>query len=215
MQPEFWQETWVLEGSKTSFHLPNVHPYLLEHCPPPFLQGKRVFVPLAGKTRDLEYFRQHAAWAVAVELVAKPIRQFMADQHLVYEERENGLFAADRLSFYQRDLFELGAAEVGPVDLIYDRASLIAFPPEMRRRYVAKIHQLAGLGCQIFLNTLEYAPYLDEPPFSVGPDEIERSFGAAFQVEHVEAALRPGHGMQRKFGLDYVKEHLFVLTRVR
>ena len=95
-----------------------------------------------------------------------------------------------------------------------DRASLIAFPLDMRLRYLAKIDELAPVGCRLFLNTLEYAPYLDEPPFSVGPREVETYYGRRYRIEHVESPLRPGHGMQRKFGLDYVKEHLFVLTKV-
>lgn len=212
MQPEFWHQSWVVEGSKTSFHRPDVHPYLFKHCPPSFLEGKRVFVPLAGKTNDLEYFRQHAAWAVGVELVEKPILQFMEEQNLDYERRPGGLIRAERLSFFHRDIFDLTVEDVGHLDLIYDRASLIAFPLDMRMRYLAKIHELAPAGCQIVLNTLEYAPYMEEPPFSVAPADVDSYFSHRFRIDHAEAPLRPGHGMQRKFGLDYVKEHLFVLS---
>lgn len=217
MQPQFWQESWIAEGSKTSFHRPDVHPYLFDHAPAESLAGLRVFVPLAGKTNDLEYFRRHAAHTVGIELVEKPVRQFLAEQHLEFEESHEPLhrFHAERLTFICGDIFDLSRDDVGPLDLIYDRASLIAFPDTMRRRYLAKIDELAPVGCRVLLNTLEYAPLLPEPPFSLGPADVARAYGDRWAIEHLESSLRPGHGMQRKFGLRFVKEHLLRLTKLR
>lgn len=215
MQPAFWRESWQLEGTKTSFHRPDIHPYVLDYAPPPFLAGKRVFVPLAGKTNDLDYFRRHADYTVGVELVEKPIRQFFEEHDLLYATEGDGVFRTAGMKFLQRDLFELTPEDVGPVDFVYDRASLIAFPEDMRRQYLRKMDELTGVGSRTLLITLEYAPLLDEPPFSLGAEEIRDYYGEKYDIEHVEWPERPGHGMQRKYGLDYVREHGFWLTKRR
>ena len=215
MQPAFWQESWDHEGYKTSFHRPDLHPYVAHYLPPERLAGRRVFVPLAGKTVDLAYFRDHAAHATGVELVEKPIHQFFHEQGLPYADDGEGRFQSSRLTFLNRDLFALDRDEVGPIDFVLDRASLIAFPLEMRLKYLRKMDELLPVGAQTLLITLEYEPYLDSPPFSVCPGNVAAYYGDNYEIELVESPLRPGHGMQRVFNLDFVREHGFLITKVR
>jgi len=214
MEPEFWIESWQLEGSKTSFHRPDIHPYVLKYAPPEFLEGKRVLVPLAGKTNDLEWFRQNAMHTTGIELVERPIRDFFSEHDLEFSRRSRKQFVAQKMTFFCTDLFELTPQEVGPIDFIYDRASLIAFPYEMRLRYLEKMDELAHPGTQTLLITLEYEPRMDTPPFSVTPAEVEEYYGAKYSIEHIEWPDRPNHGMKYKFGLDFVKEHGFLLTKM-
>ncbi|MCP6758336.1 MAG: carotenoid oxygenase family protein [Fischerella sp. CENA71] len=49
MKAEFWFESWNVDGSKTSFHRQNIHPYIKTHTPPSQLKGKRLLpkVPLS------------------------------------------------------------------------------------------------------------------------------------------------------------------------
>ncbi|ONI92237.1 thiopurine S-methyltransferase, partial [Saccharothrix sp. ALI-22-I] len=108
-------------------------------------------------------------------------------------------------------IFKLTPEALGPVDLVYDRAALIAFPYDMRRRYAEAITRLVGPGTRYFINTLEYHPRLSTPPFTVGPEEIVDRFGHAFEVEHVAAEPRPSHRMVEKFGLTSLVEHGFLL----
>ena len=61
----------------------------------------------------------------------------------------------------------------------------------MRVRYVAKIDRLTSPGAVKFVNTVQYDPALDTPPFSIGPDDIERYHGERYLIEHVECAARP------------------------
>ena len=61
MEPQFWIHSWERGGSCISFHRPDIHPYVVKYVTPGFLAGKRVLVPLCGKTVDLLWFRQHAA----------------------------------------------------------------------------------------------------------------------------------------------------------
>lgn len=212
MQTQFWIDSWNIGGAKTSFHRTDVHPYVLKYFPPTRLRGKRVLVPLCGKTVDLVYFRAHAAQVIGVELVDKAIQQFFAEQQLPYVRREDR-YEAERLTIIHSNFLSLSQADVGHIDLVYDRAALVALPRLMRLRYVQKINTVLPVGGQQFVNTLEYAPTLDEPPFSVTAAEVRQYYGAHYHILHLEQPLLPQHGMVQKFGLQFLKEHGFLLTK--
>ncbi|MCE7986492.1 MAG: thiopurine S-methyltransferase [Caldilinea sp. CFX5] len=212
MEAQFWIDSWHIGGAKTSFHRRDIHPYLYKHLPPATLQGKRVLAPLCGKTLDLLYFRDHAAHVIGVELVEMAVQQFFAEHDLPFVQRGNR-YEAERLTLICGDFFALTPADVGPLHLSYDRASLVALPLPMRLRYIQQVQALLPVGGQQFVNTLEYAPLLPEPPFSITPEEVAAYYGATHQIQHLEAPLLPDHGMVRKFGLTYLKEHGFLLTK--
>ena len=212
MEAQFWIDSWHIGGAKASFHRRDIHPYLCKHLPPHALHGKRVLVPLCGKTLDLLYFRDHAAHVIGVELVEVAVQQFFAEHNLPFVQRGNRYEAAG-LTLICGDFFALTAADLGAIDLIYDRASLVALPLGMRLRYIEKVQELLPVGAQQFVNTLEYVPLLPEPPFSITPEEVAAYYGATHQIQHLEAPVLPEHGMVRKFGLRYLKEHGFLLTK--
>ena len=212
MKAEFWRESWEIGGTKTSFHRRDIHPFVTEHCPPELLAGKRVLVPLCGKTNAMSWFQEHAEHTVGVELVEAAILQYFEEHPQPYERRGDR-YEADGLTILNADLFQLTREEVGRVDLVYDRASLIAFPAAMRRAYLEQMDALGHVGTRTMLITLEYSPIMDEPPFSVNAGDVREYYGDSYCVEHFANAPRPGHGMERKYGLDYVIEHGFWLTK--
>jgi thiopurine S-methyltransferase len=213
MEESFWYESWDEGGTKTSFHLRDVHPHAAMLAQHGLLDDATVLVPLCGKSVDLPYFAQHARKVIGVELVPQAVTQFFADNALTPAENPPGVFTADNLEIRCCDLFSLTPADLDPVDLVYDRASLIAFPEGMRELYVAKMIELIPPGSRYFINTLEYRPVLPTPPFSVGPEQIEQYYGATFDIEHVRRDERPEHRMVEKFGLDRLVEHGFLLRR--
>lgn len=83
----------------------------------------------------------------------------------------------------------------------------------MRLQYIQKIHKLLPAHSQQFINTLEYFPIQAQPPFSISAEEVAQYYGQSFSIEHLEAPLVPKHGLIRAWGLEYVKEHGFLLTR--
>lgn len=214
MEPEFWFESWKAEGSATSFHRPDIHPFVQKHLNPEMLKGKRVLVPLCGKTNDMMWFREHADHVIGIELVDKAILQFFEEQNLPYNNSRKDFFEAERLSIIHKDLFELTAEDLGMVDLIYDRASLIAFPEKMRVDYINKLDQLSHVGTQTLLITLEYAPILPTPPFSLNEADIKGYYGSNHTIEHVEAVNRPDHRMKQKLGLEYFIENAYLMTKL-
>lgn len=212
METQFWIDSWKEGGFKTSFHRPTTHRYILKHLTPDFLRGKRVLVPLCGKSVDMVYFREHASHVVGIELAEEAIYQFFDEQQISFV-RNGNRFEAEGLTLICENLFALSAEEVGHIDLIYDRASLVALPEPMRLSYVSKIHELLPNGGQQFINTLEYAPYRPEPPFSVPLADLQLYYGQTHAIEHLEQPLIPDHGLIRVWGLEYVKEHGFLLTK--
>lgn len=53
-------------------------------------------------------------------------------------------FSAPGIDIFQGDIFALDAETLGPVDAVYDRAALIALPPDMRPRYAAHVTAITG-----------------------------------------------------------------------
>ncbi|MEZ4731696.1 MAG: hypothetical protein R3E79_31645 [Caldilineaceae bacterium] len=212
MEAQFWMDSWQIGGTKTSFHRRDIHPYVVKYFSPAALKGKRILVPLCGKTVDMAYFRQHAAAVIGVELVEQAVQQFFAEQGLAYIQHGNR-FETERLTMICGDFFSLTHADVGHIDLVYDRASLVALPLPMRMQYIRKINELLPVGNQQFINTLEYAPLLPEPPFSITPEEVAHYYGANYTIQHLEAPELPEHRMVQKFHLRFLKEHGFLLTK--
>jgi thiopurine S-methyltransferase len=123
------------------------------------------------------------------------VRQFFVEHGATPTVTPRGAFveyAAGAITIFAGDWFSTDAALVGAVDAVYDRAALIAMPPELRSRYAAHERALAG-AAPILLVTLEYPQSLmDGPPFAVLEAEV-RALYAGARVELVEdAAGRTG-----------------------
>lgn len=212
MEKAFWLNSWELEGHYTSFHRKDIHPYIIKHLPPFELEGRSVFVPLCGKTLDMLYFSHFAQRVVGVELVEKAITQFFEENKLAYTQRGRR-FVSGNITIFCCDFFTLTPDDLGPIDIVYDRASLVALPHPMRMRYLQTLERLTPVGALTFLNTLEYKPTLPTPPFSITPDEV-CSYFPNYVIDHVESPLLPGHGMVHKFNLSFLIEHGFIMRKL-
>lgn len=212
MHPDFWLKSW--ETGATSFHRKDVHPYITTYATPDVLRGKRVLVPLCGKTNDLMWFREYGEHVVGVELAEQGIVQFFEEQQLPYRKVSATRYEAEGITMLQRDFFELTSDDVGRIDYVYDRAALVALPVDgMRQRYLDKVDELMEVGAQAMVITLEYAPLMAEPPFSITPEETCGYYRANYTIAHVESPEVPDHRMIPKFGLSFLKEHCFIVTK--
>lgn len=212
MEKAFWLKSWELEGPYTSFHRKDIHPYLIRHLPPFSLEGKSVLVPLCGKSVDMIYFSHFANRVIGVELVEKAVLQFFAENHRPFK-RVGNRFISGNITIFCCDLFSLTSADLGVVDIVYDRASLVALPEPMRMRYRQTLEKLTPVGAMLFLNTVEYAPALPTPPFSISPQDVSAYF-PNYVIDHVESPTLPNHGMVRKFNLSFLIEHGFLMRKL-
>ena len=75
------------------------------------------------------------------------------------------------------------------VDGYYDRAALVALPPEMRARYVAHVAALLPSGARGLLVSFEYLPAEGGPPFSVPEVPSTKPANGSFDMKPTTSAL--------------------------
>lgn len=67
---------------------------------------------------------------------------------------------------------------------VYDRAALIALPPEMRQRYAAHLAAILPRHCRGLLVTLDYdQAVVAGPPFAVAQDEVQALLARRWQLD--------------------------------
>lgn len=182
MEREFWLEAW--RQGRIGFHREQVNPALVAH-EALFLGGgpHRVLVPLCGKSVDLAWLAARGHEVVGVELSPIAIDAFFEEAQIERTIREVGAFRLHEspgLTIVEGDWFEVTADLVGTFDRVWDRAAMIALPPDWRARYVGHLEQLARPGALILLSTLEYDPsVMSGPPFSVTEEEVRMRYQQA------------------------------------
>ncbi|MCU0760689.1 MAG: thiopurine S-methyltransferase [Steroidobacteraceae bacterium] len=203
MDPAFWLERW--QRNEIGFHQAAPHKGLARHWSRLGLpRGARVFVPLAGKSLDMIWLGAQGHAVVGIELAAEAVRAF-ATEHGPLE----------RVELRCGDLFDLDPASLGPIQGVFDRASLVALPPAMRRRYARKLAELSPPGTRTLLVTMEYdQARMPGPPHAVLESEVHELFGATHAVELLErdAALDDFPRFAQR-GVDALAEAYFLLTR--
>lgn len=221
MKAEFWHERW--QSDQLGFHQAEVNARLVEHWPAldPWLgppAEAAVFVPLCGKSLDMVWLRERGHPVVGIELSAIAIRDFFAAVDVTPRIEEQGPLVCSSgagYTLYCGDFFDLGPEQLADISGVYDRAALIALPPELRARYVEHSIRILPPDVSILLIGLEYdQARMSGPPHSVPPSEIERRYGGAFEIERLASS---GWGQaQERFrerGLDEWCETVFRLSR--
>lgn len=210
--PEFWHGKWA--ANQIGFHLEDVNPLLIEYWSytKPNHQDK-VFVPLCGKSEDLVWLATKHEDVQGVELSNIAVRAFFAEHFytpmVMPVNGQHELFQFDELSIYTGDFF---TAPIQPVDIVYDRASLVALPEEMRAEYVQKIKSLLKPGARILLVSLDYQQSeMAGPPFSVAEQEI-RSLYSGFKVTKLyRDEAGDDHPKIAKKGLSRFAEEVYLI----
>jgi thiopurine S-methyltransferase len=182
MEPEFWHQRWA--SNQIGFHEDQVNAYLARHYAHLGLApGETVFVPLCGKSVDLRWLAHQGAHVVGVELSPIAVESFFAEQGLTPQTSKEGAFAvweSGPIRLLCGDYFALAPADLAGAHIVYDRAALIALPPERRAEYVAHLDRLLPGARRTLLITLEYPQeQMQGPPFSVAEREVHSLFAGA------------------------------------
>lgn len=218
MHEEFWQARWA--RNEIGFHRSEVNPALQAHWPAlQLVPGSTVLVPLCGKSLDMPWLAAHGHAVLGVELAEKAVADFFAEQGLVAEVSADGALrrhqAAD-IALLQGDLFAVSAAQTAGCAGYYDRAALIALPPEMRPRYVAHLQSLLPSGCRGLLVTLDYPQEQKKgPPFAVSDAEVRALYGEGWRIELLEDAdVLADNGNFGALGVTELRQRVYRLTRL-
>lgn len=185
MEHQFWNDRW--EQNQIGFHQEAINAYLESHWQELGLADNApVFVPLCGKSLDMLWLREQGHSVLGIELSELALEQFFSENQLPvtrYRQGEFACFQTDQLRLLAGDFFKLTAEDIAPIEAVYDRASLIALPPEMRVDYARHMARLLPEGAHILLISLEYEDgMLKGPPFCVRETEVQQLFSEWFNV---------------------------------
>ena len=188
MEHDFWHERWNL--NQIGFHEAEANALMVSNLDALDLApGARVFLPLCGKTRDIAWLLDRGYRGVGAELSEKAVRALFAEMDFAPEVSEHGRlrrFSGPDIEILAGDVFEVTAEALGPVDAVYDRAALVALPPETRPRYAAHVHDITG-GARQLLICFEYdQSVMPGPPFSVDAAEVERVHAPRYGLTRLE-----------------------------
>ncbi len=154
---ELWLQCW--RDRSTDFHQKTVNPLLVRYWQSLNLPAKsRVFVPLCGKSLDLLWLAGQGHQVAGIELSPIAVRAFFRENRLHPVRRQVGRlteWSSGQIRIFCGDIFALTAADLGPVNAVYDRAALTALPETTRIAYVAHLHALIPVMCPIFLVSAE------------------------------------------------------------
>ncbi|WP_047540721.1 thiopurine S-methyltransferase [Methylotenera versatilis] len=197
MQANFWHQKW--EKNQIGFHLPAANPLLVKHFFALNLkQGSRIFLPLCGKSLDIAWLLAQGYQIAGAELSAIAIEDLFRSLNLTPKITQKNTithYSAPDIDLFVGDIFDVTPSMLGKVDVIYDRAALVALPVEMRKKYSDHLIKLTQLAPQLLI-CFEYDESLHAgPPFSVGADEVKTHYQARYDLtllasEPVEGGLK-------------------------
>lgn len=198
MTPSFWHARW--RDGLTGFHMDRPNPALKGWDAP---DSAHVLVPLCGKSLDLHWLAERGHRVTGVELSSIACAAFFDDAGLQPDRTPVGAYMAwshGPITLLEGDLFALE----GRFEAVYDRAALIALPPDLRVRYATTLKRcVRGPG---LLVTLEYDPAEREgPPWSVTDEEVHRLFTATL----LEDESLEGDPFVKRAGLSWARERSY------
>lgn len=213
---DYWIGRW--ERGETGWHQAEAEPALRERFKdqPP----SRVFVPLCGKSLDLKWLEERGHDVIGVELSELACRAFFQENGLEFRESSRGgfrVFSGGRITLFCGDFFALTPELLGPIGAVYDRAALIALPPELRASYASHLTGLIGDAAKApsfrFLQILlERTPHdSNGPPFSVTGEELRALYGGKFRIE----LLSRGRAEPSKPGPFEMHQCVYLLEAIR
>ena len=218
MNPEFWQERW--QNKRIGFNQPEVNPLLIKYFRTLDLPASsRVFVPLCGKSIDMLWLIDQGYDVVGIELVESAVQEFFTEQDIAYTITEHdkhpnikcyqAQLLGQTIELWVADIFTLGADNIGHVDAVYDRAALIAMPPELRPQYSQQVIDLSQNAVQLLL-TLNYDQNERAgPPFSISHEKIEQYYSAHYQINELEGEVSTLNAAPEMA----VTEHVWLLSQ--
>ncbi len=216
MKKEFWLERW--ERGEIGFHQDQINPFLHQYWQE--LRNSHrgeVFVPLCGKSQDMVWLRQQGCEVLGVELSSIAVEDFFRENGQLPTHAISGKFKsceADGVRILCGDFFDLSKADLANVSAVYDRASLVALPPDMRERYARHLVDILPPATQILLVTFDYPQAeMQGPPFAVSVNEVEALYDKYAEIRLLaqKDALQKNPRFKQR-GVSRMEESIFLLT---
>ena len=200
METSFWLQKW--QQNEIAFHEHVANPALVKHVNKLALKkDSRVFLPLCGKTLDIAWLLSKDYRIVGAELSQTAIKQLFIGLSVkpnISKIGELNHYSAKNIDIFVGDVFNLSQKILGDVDAVYDRAALIALPPETRHRYTQHLMKITNKAPQLLLSVEYNQKLMAGPPFSVSNDEVIRHYAKSYTPTLLSSTDIPG-GIKGKF----------------
>jgi thiopurine S-methyltransferase len=202
-------------------HTDKVNSQLIEYLDELKLSSQNsIFVPLCGKSLDMNYLIQKNYKVIGVEISELAIQQFFEENNLSYtisKEEKFELYEGDKIKIYCGDFFDLQSNHLNHVKAVYDRASLIALDDELRQKYVKHLSDIISLDVRILLLILNYPQHQRSgPPFAVSKLEVDKLFKGSFDFQELYCVDDiENEPMFQNLGVDFVEKAVYLLQKVR
>jgi thiopurine S-methyltransferase len=211
MNPSFWRERW--EKNEIGFHEGKPNPLLVKHFHElSVAKGRRIFVPLCGKTLDISWLLSRGYRVAGAELSQLAIEQLFMELGMQPEVTTVGKveqWSANNLDIFVGDIFAVSEKMLSPIDAVYDRAALVAFPEDIRKRYTAHLTEVTKKSPQLLICYEYDQSLMDGPPFSVSNEEVHRHYATAYDLTLLSSTEVAG-GLK---GKGPAKEDVWLLKR--
>lgn len=216
MEHDFWHGKW--QRQEIGFHQSEINQHLMKHWVSLAIpEGSKVFVPLCGKSLDMIWLLEKGYEVIGVELSPIAVEEFFSENDIVAEVCEEGHFTLYKhgdLTIYRGDIFQLTEQHLQGVDVVYDRAALVALPAELRKAYVQHLDKLLRGQQDMLLVAMEYQQsQMPGPPFSVLQSEVQALFSDNHDVHLLEQfdVLKVAP-MFKERGLDELYEAVYHIS---
>lgn len=194
---EYWKQLWLKKTDES--HIDEVNPHLKEFFylfnanGDGKMSGKRILVPLCGKTRDLKWLYGKGLTVVGVELSKKAVESFFVENHLKHtiennESRKTTIYHHDNnLRIYVNDIFELDSDALGgKFDFVWDRAAMVAMLYNQQKEYCSHIRELLTPNGQALLELVEYDESMySGPPYNITANDLKLLLNRKFEIEQL------------------------------
>ena len=194
MDVNIWEKRWL--KNDIGFHEARPNPNLISYLANLNLaKGSRIFVPLCGKTVDIRWLLSNGYRVAGIELIELAVDQLFSENGIEPEVTSIGelkRFSGKNIDIFVGNVFDLDKETLGAVDGVYDRAALVAIPPDKRENYAAHLTQITALAPQLVITCDYDHRKIKGSPFPVSGEAMQACYGKAYQLALAERAEIPG-----------------------
>lgn len=172
LNKDYWENRY--EAKETGWDVGQITTPLKEYIDQIKDKNLRILIPGAGNGYELDYFLSKGFTNVfVVDFAEIPLKNI---KKRIPEFPENQLIKSD--------FFELGET----YDLIMEQTFFCALAPELRKKYVSKMHSLLSESGKLFGLLFDFPLTEEGPPFGGSKEEYLNLFSEKFHIKTLETA---------------------------
>lgn len=172
LNKDYWENRY--EAKETGWDVGQITTPLKEYIDQIKDKNLRILIPGAGNGYELDYFLSKGFTNVfVVDFAETPLKNI---KKRIPEFPENQLIKSD--------FFELGET----YDLIMEQTFFCALTPELRKKYVSKMHSLLSENGKLFGLLFDFPLTEEGPPFGGSKEEYLNLFSEKFHIKTLETA---------------------------